>query len=99
MNRGENSPLFGPIILLQGGVVGLSYAVILCCEVHSEGILHYFSPPPSNLSPAGPPLPVVPEAEALLLEGDVLIEGPSHIQAVVVLLAWLRSLRDKARSA
>ena len=33
----------------------------------------------------------------LLLDGDVLLEGPSQIQAFVVLLGWLRSLRDKAR--
>ena len=70
--------------------------MILCCEAHNEGILHYLSFPASTIS--GPkPWSSDVEGRPQLIEGDVVIEGQSHIQAVVVLLSWLRSLRNKAR--
>lgn len=95
------------MLFTLGGAAGLSHAVLLCCDVHAEGILMYYTFPAAAIG-AGDSFQQQNKGgdedkadnvikELGLSEGDVILDGSSHIQAVVVLLAWLRSLRDHAR--
>ena len=106
----EGHTIMFELLFTQGGTAGLSHAVLLCCDVHAEGILKYYAFPSMGVGhweqgqqqntavkkfEAGE---VAAERDmAAVPDGDLILEGGSHIQAVVVVLAWLRSLRDQAR--
>ena len=104
----EGHTIIFEMLFALGGAAGLSQAVLLCCDVHAEGILKYYTLPTGVDSGADNQLPSNQQLQhgegnggvtpgRGLLAGDVILDGTSHIQAVVVLLAWLRSLRDHAR--
>lgn len=102
----EGHTIIFEMLFTLGGAAGLSHAVLLCCDAHSEGILSYYTFPTAATGSGEPPEHQQHDKDKAsvmkelgLSEGDVILDGSSHIQAVVVLLAWLRSLRDHARWA